>query len=89
MLNLSIKSAILMCGLSFVAACNDVATRDANAFSFETEGEVMSGIYDPAGFTELAIRDLLKFDCPSQRLAKYSERPGPRQLISFTATCAG
>lgn len=82
------KFLALLPGLVLLGACGTAATQDVNAFSVQREGEVMTGIYDPAGFTEIAIRDLLKFDCPSQRLAKYSETAGPRQLITFSATCA-
>jgi len=80
--------ALLLTALAVLGACDTAATQNANTFSVQREGEVMTGIYDPAGFTEIAIRDLLKFDCPSQRLSKYSETPGPRQLITFSATCA-
>lgn len=92
MTSAGITKGILLCGLAVLSACTDGLPRNNNSnsdqFTVVQKGEELTGTYDPAGFTELKIRDLLKFDCPTQRLADYTETPGPRTLITFTATCA-
>ena len=85
---MSFSNASLICALACLPACSDAVTRSADTLTTTREGDTLSGTYNPEGFTELKIRDLLKFDCPTQRLATYRETPGPRTLITFTATCA-
>ena len=71
-----------------LAACGDIASQDADAFSTQFKDGQLSGTYNPAGWDSERIQKFISSECPSKKLASYNETPQSNGLIKFVADCA-
>ena len=85
------KIAFLMVAGATLAGCGgSPAVDNPDFFSFRSRDGVLSGTYNPAGYSSAEIQAEVKTACASNRLATYGEAaPTKDGLVAFTATCDG
>ncbi|NIZ11627.1 hypothetical protein [Pseudooceanicola sp. HF7] len=77
--------------LGALAACTQApvmrALEEPGYFIFRQEEGLIAGNYNPAGYEEAEIRDLIAIACKGDEIAEYSSGTGTDGLVVFTATC--
>ena len=80
-----------LAGLLALAACgsSDIGT-DPNKMLFRMDDGMMTGKYNPQGFTQAKVKFYLAQECGAKRLASFGEgAPDENGVVPFNATCAG
>lgn len=83
-----------LCLVSLVAACGGsietAPIENPNFFygKLDRSSGVMTGLYNPAAYSESQVRSLLAKTCGSNRLASYSQS-AQSNLIAYANTCRG
>ena len=92
--NLMMKSLNLVTfGLvtSLLVACSsasDISVRNPNYFGAKLNDGVISGVYNPSGFTTQLVQNQIKGICIGSSLGGYNETPVESGLVAFTTSCA-
>ena len=84
---------LLLAGTFVLTACGgsepgSIAQGNPNFFSFKAEEGVMSGIYNPAGYSAQSVAKHIRYACKDQRVGGYGEAPRDG-LVAFSARCPG
>lgn|GEM_PF-1899524 len=77
-----------ICTLSACGGTDTMSRTNPNFFTADIKDGKLTGQYNPAGFDQQTVRQLLGANCGGGKLASYGETEA-EGLVVFTATCAG
>lgn len=85
------RATFTLAGLSLLAACGGSATSisqsNPNFFAADVEGSVLSGAFNPQGYSAAQVRTLLGETCAGP-LGGFNSQSQESGLVAFSATCA-
>ncbi len=71
-----------------LAACEGgTGTQDPDFFTFRQTNGVLSGSYNPAGFTAEQVRLYLSAGCSTRGVSDYAESATDNGMVAFGGTC--
>lgn len=82
-----------LCLVGLLSACsspgaNSVTNPNYFLAKVDRKSQLMSGQYNPAGFSSGQVKNLVSKTCANGRIASYSQKP-QSELTTFSATCGG
>ncbi len=81
--------ALLACiGLTACGSAGDISQRNPNYFGASLKSGVMTGTYNPAGFTGEVVQNQLKSMCVGERIGSFKQGRTSDGLMAFEARCA-
>ena len=87
----SLKIAAMSVTALVFTACSssdDISERNPDYFGASLKNGVISGSYNPAGYSAQIVQAQIKSICVNDAVGTYSENAAPNGLIAFQATCA-
>ena len=84
---LSAKLTISAVILGSVCACGAPQVNNPDFFSFQSRSGVLTGNYNPAGYSAELVQTQIKSACNRGILNRYSEQALDSGLVAFAANC--